>query len=416
MSNVTRRTLLQGAAAGAALAALPHSAARAQGAPIRIGLIGPLSGAMQPVGSPVLIGGEIAAAQINAAGGILGRKVELVVRDDKGDPTQSVAAIRDLVGNGVNMIVGVPLTATALAAAGIIESVNGIYISTGTQEEKLTHELFTRHYFQGNENGITRARAMAQVLARRHPDVTRWTAIIPDVSIGHGSWNRMSIGLKDYYKSVAGKDITIMDPVVAKYGSTDFKNQIVALMSSPATGLHNVLFGSDGITFFQQAAQFGMPKKFAVISEQALDVDLPKALKGNMPDNVWSASYWYHAAFDNPESAALAKAFTEKTGDPNPHAFAALSHLGVKAYAAAIQANGGRTDTAAVIDALETVKFLSAKGPTSFRKEDHQIVTSSSAFHAVASSSKAGWEVKDFAAMDLADISNPPAPRSTFKI
>jgi branched-chain amino acid transport system substrate-binding protein len=113
---------------------------------------------------------------------------------------------------------------------------------------------------------------------------------------------------------------------------------------------------------------------------------------------------------------ALAAAFTERTKDPNPHAFAALSHSGVKAFAAAIAAAGGKTDTPSVIDALETVKFQTAKGEAYFRKEDHQIITSGSCFSAVSAKNDAGWEVKDFASINFAPVTNPPEPGQTFKI
>lgn len=419
MKNVSRRGVLGGMATAGALSAFPAiltRPVRAQDGPIRIAVVAPQSGAFQPVGAPIVLGAQIAAEQINAAGGIGGRMIELVTRDDKGDPTQSVAAVRELTANGVNMVVGVPLTHTAMAVAGIIESVDGIYISTGTLEEKLTHELFTRHYFAGNENGITRASGTAHILAERYPDVLSWTAIIPDVSIGHGSWARMATALKSAYKELHGKEVETHDPVIARLASTDFKNQIVNLMSSPAQGMHNVLFGNDGITFFQQAAQFQLPQKFEVVSEQAIDIDLPKTLKGAIPNNVWSSSYWYHGAFaDQPESVALAEAIQEKTGDPNPHAFSALAHLSVKAFARAVEANGGKTDTGGVIDAMENIKLATPKGEAYFRKEDHQIITSGSAFNAEPSSSNPqGWEIKNFAAIDLGKITNPPAPGEEF--
>jgi branched-chain amino acid transport system substrate-binding protein len=419
MKNISRRGVLGGMATAGALSAFPAiltRPVRAQEGPIRIAVVCPLSGAFQPVGAPVLLGAQIAADQINAAGGVGGRMIELIVRDDKGDPTQSVAAARELTSNGVNLIVGIPLTHTALAVAGVIESIDGVYISTGTLEEKLTHELFTRHYFAGTENGITRAYGQAHVIAERYPDVTTWVGVVPDVSIGHGSYARISKALKSAYKELHGKEVETLDPVVAKLASTDFKNQIVNLLSSPATGLHNVLFGNDGITFFQQAAQFQLPQKFTVVSEQAIDIDLPKTLKGGIPENIWSNSYWYHGAFaDQPESVALAKAIFDKTGDANPHAFSSLSHNGVKAYAKAIETAGGKTDSGTVIDAMENLKMPSAKGEMYFRKEDHQIIASGSAFNAQASSSNPqGWEIKNFAKVDLGKITNPPAPGEVF--
>jgi branched-chain amino acid transport system substrate-binding protein len=157
MTRIAKRTFLKGLGAATGAAALgAYVPARAQGEPVRMAFIGPLSGAQQLVGTPMKIGAEVARDQINRAGGIDGRKVELVFHDDKGDPTQSVAAARELVGRGINLILGAPLTATAMAVTGIMPSLNGVYIATGTGDERLTHELFNRHFFTALENTYTR--------------------------------------------------------------------------------------------------------------------------------------------------------------------------------------------------------------------------------------------------------------------
>jgi branched-chain amino acid transport system substrate-binding protein len=411
MVKINRRTLLQAAAATASVSGLSFGRAYSQSNTIRIGFAAPLSGAQQVYGGPLRIGAEVARDEINAAGGIGGKMIELVVRDDKGDPNQAVSVVRELVGSGVNLIAGIPLTATALATAGIIESINGVYIATGTGEEKLTHENFTRHFFTAAENNYTRLHAYGKLMAERHPDVTTWTAIFPDVTVGHASWGHMMNGLKDYYKSVAKKDVTFIDPVVTKYGATDFKSQIVSLLSSPAQGLHSVLFGGDGITFFQQAQQLGLPKKMAVITDQSLDLELPRALQKNTPENVWLASQWYAGSFEKyPESQALLKAYQERANGTYPIALTAISNTAVRAFGEALKVTKGDTDSKRVIDALETVKLNTVKGPAYFRKEDHQIITQGSYFRAGPKDAPPGWEVKEAINVDYADITNPPKP------
>ncbi|HWL57585.1 MAG TPA: ABC transporter substrate-binding protein [Paracoccus sp. (in: a-proteobacteria)] len=414
MTLIRRRALLKGAAASSALAMLPLTG-RAQGEAIRIGFIGPLSGAQQIVGTPMRFGAEVAVQQINAAGGVGGRMIELVVRDDKGDPAQSVAAARELAGNGINLLVGVPLTATALAVNGILESIDAVLMGSGSGEETLTHDQFSGYYFPTVPNNFSRSSAHARLIAERYPDVTAWTSIYPDVTVGHSSWERMSHGLKKHYAAL-GKEIEFLDPVTPKYGATDFKTQIVQLMGSPATGLHNVLFGSDGVTFFKQAKEFGLDQKLSCISEQSLDVDLPKTLKGAMPLNTWSVAFWHPDAF--PESAAskaLYDAYVAKTGDKFPHGFNATANTGILAYAATLNANGGDTGTKAVIAALKTVSFDAPTGMTRFRPEDHQILTHCAAFNAVPDAeSSEGWKVEGVTKLSIDELVNPPAPGQPF--
>src|SRR4051812_47731838 len=86
MPIISRRDALKGVATASALGAFPAiltRPVRAQSGPIRIAVICPQSGAMQPVGAPIVVGAEIARDQINAAGGVGGRMIELVIRDDK---------------------------------------------------------------------------------------------------------------------------------------------------------------------------------------------------------------------------------------------------------------------------------------------------------------------------------------------
>jgi branched-chain amino acid transport system substrate-binding protein len=410
MRKINRRTLIK-AAAAASVTGLPIGRAYAQSNTIRVGFIAPLSGAQQVYGGPMRIGAEVARDEFNAAGGAGGKMMELVIRDDKGDPNQAVSAVRELVGSGTNLIAGIPLTATALATEGIIESINGVYIAAGTGEEKLTHENFTRHFFTAAENNYTRLHAYGKLMAERLPNVTTWTAIFPDVTVGHTSWGHMMNGLKDYYKSIAKKDVTFLDPIVTKYGATDFKSQIVSLLSSPAQGLHSVLFGGDGITFFQQAQQLGLPKKMMVITDQSLDLELPKALQKNTPENVWLASQWYAGSFDKyPESQALLKAYQERTNGAYPIALTALANTAVRAFGEALKATKGDTDSKRIIDALETVKLNTVKGPAYFRKEDHQIITQGSYFRAGPKDAAPGWEVKEAVNVDFTDVTNPPKP------
>lgn len=418
--RIGRRGFLKGAGATAATAvAAPFVRprwARADG-PVRLGFIAPLSGPTQIVGMPMRYGAEIARDEINAAGGIAGREVELVVRDDRGDPSQSVANARELTSAGVNLILGVPLTSTAMAVTGVMPDLGGVYIATGTGEERLTHELFNRHFFTILENNYTRNRAFARFAANRFPEVTDWIGIFPDVTVGHEAWKRVVSGFREFYPSLAGRDVTIHDPILTRFGATEFRTQIASLMSSPATGLFSILFGSDGVTFFQQARQFGLDRKFAAIGEQALDVDLPKALRAGMPANTWTVSFWYHGAHaDNPMSVALVDAYEERTGDANPHGFVAPAHGAVYAYKAAVEAADGSTDTDAVIDALEGIEIDTVKGRTSFRKQDHQALTYMDLVHFVGAESEPGFRAEEFLSIDTRPLVNPPSPGEPIRI
>ena len=117
MSQSNRRDVLKlGAAAAAAALPFPGlNLAHAQSGPLKIGLITPLSGPQEFIGSYVKNGAEIAVDQINKAGGILGRQVALEIRDDKANPAAALAAARELLGAGINLHTGGISSAVVLA-------------------------------------------------------------------------------------------------------------------------------------------------------------------------------------------------------------------------------------------------------------------------------------------------------------
>ena len=198
----------------------------AQGAgPLRIGVNLPLSGPISNIGQDILLGMETAVEQVNKEGGLGQRKIELVVRDDKGSPTQAVANVRELTGSGVNLIAGGLATNTLLAVVPALEEANAVQISTGGQALALTHEKFSRNMFRGLNNDITVFRAYAKLAAEFYPDVTSWTTLTYDLEATLTAW--------DYFKTAAteaygrfGKKVTFTAPIVANLGASDEKNQL----------------------------------------------------------------------------------------------------------------------------------------------------------------------------------------------
>ena len=140
MNRIDRRSILKYSAAAAAAATGLPGLARAQGGPLRIGLITPLSGPQEFIGSYVKNGAEIAIDQINKSGGILGRQVTLEIRDDKANPAAALAAARELLGAGINLHIGGISSAVVLALGPVMQQENGVFITCGAGTEKMNHE------------------------------------------------------------------------------------------------------------------------------------------------------------------------------------------------------------------------------------------------------------------------------------
>ena len=120
-----------------AVAALRAPAVEAE---IRIAVAGPMTGADAWFGEQFLRAAELAVADLNAKGGVLGQKVELIVGDDFCDPDQAVALARKLVGDGVVFVVGHYCSHSSIAAAKVYEEAGVLQISPGSASAKLTDE------------------------------------------------------------------------------------------------------------------------------------------------------------------------------------------------------------------------------------------------------------------------------------
>lgn len=377
---------------------------------IKLGFISSLTGAQAALGQPMLLGAQIAVDQINQAGGVGGRKLELVVRDDKAKPTDATVAARELAGSGVNCLLGAATSSVALAISAMLPQEKAILISCAAHSDKLTKENFVRNYFRGTDNPYMRQRAQAKIAAQRYGNVDRWSGIVPDHEYGRTTWACFEDGLRDFYPSIAKKNPTITAPVKTQYGAPDYRNGITAAMALPAEGFMISVYGGDAVTLYKQAESYGFFKKAKVIMDSANELIVAKSLKAELPD-MWIGTHWYAGAFEDvATSRELQAEAVRRTNDKLTMGFLAEGHAAVMAYAKAIQA-AGKTETDAVISALESVTFDTATGPRNFRKEDHQAIKPV-VIHRLRGSAKSadGFEVLEMVKVPAAEVIDPATP------
>lgn len=410
-ATISRRGLLVGAAGlgATALGAPVRSLAQGTG-PIRIGVLLPLTGSQATYAPDCQLSAQIAADQINAAGGILGRKLEIVFRDDKANPNAAIAAAKELMGEGINLFVGGLNTPSALAIAGIMPDSKSVLITIGSVADSLTHESFNRNFFRITDSAYTRAQAQARLAAEQYPDLTQWGGMLPDVEFGHALWRSYSAGLKAFYPSIAKKPPQISEPVLFKFGAIDFKNQISAVMRQPVEGIYQSLTGEDFLTMITQARPLGFTRKIKVFMDLSGELVFARVLKQNLPENFWSGTHWYYDAYmDVKASRDLYEEYVKRTGDRMPSGYVGPAHMALNAFANAIKA-AGQTGTDAVIGALESIEFESAKGRIRFRKEDHQVVADVNVIKLGPKEGEPGWQVSSHAKVPGVDLLGPPTP------
>jgi len=410
--SLTRRQVLKQLAAGAATLAAGTRHAGAQQPPIRIGALYPLTGPSAVIGNYTVMGSRIAAAQLNRAGGVLGRQIEIVVRDDKLNPAEAALMARDLTGNGINLLVGGQLSAPALAVIGLLNETKAVFQAEGSSLMTITHEGFNPNAFRASASIRTSYYAFAKGVATKAPPVERWGSIIVDAEFGYSNLKTISNGLR---KFSGGRNIEFLTPQLSKFGAPDYRVQISQLMAQPIDGLYLGLVGADFATFMNQAAPFGLLKKVkAVMDGTAGMFSYAKSAKGGIPNNVWTLSPWDPELDTHPESKALFEDYVKMSGDRSPDPQTGVAHDMIFAYAHAIRA-AGTTDSAAVVKALENVDFAGAKARFRYRKEDHQSLYTMNVFRMEGANNERGFVHRDPIAVPAEEVIEPAAPGQKYE-
>lgn len=371
MSMNRRDAIKFGAATLAASTLLKAPNVWAQPAPIRIGVILPLSGTQAIAGQAWLAGTEIAIEQANRNGGVMGRTLELVVRDDKATGVGAVAAARELSDLGINLMIGANQGPVALAISPLMPEFNAVLVS-GATPMSLTHENFNRNYFRLGANAHTFYSGLGRVLGEQRPEVGKWASIAFDSEAGRDAIAAFQYGLKQTSKA----ELSFADPLFTSPAAADYKTEISTLMNSDVEGLYLGLLAGNAVSFLQQARGVGLLQKLKVIGEAGNDSIIGRAMKQNTPDNIWTRGYWYpfHPLFkSNPISEQLYTDYVAKTGDKYPLSLVQWSHrMGRGLLAGLEKANDPGTD--AVIAAMEGLEYDTAEGRQRIRPEDHQVI------------------------------------------
>ncbi len=273
-------------ACAAALASPPVWAAE----PIKIGFPIPLSGPTAVYGEPVLKGAELAVSEINAKGGVLGRKLELLSRDSKANADEAVRVARELIiKNNVDFLVGTLTSAEAPAVSTVAKENKIVFIAPTSKSTILTDEKHLHPYiFRVASNTDVEGVAGATLMAR-WKDVKTVATIAPDYAYGRDSIAAFIASLKKLRP-----DITIVDQQWPKLGEPDFTAFITAQMGKKPDAVYCSLFAGDFVTFSKEATPRGY---FKAINNRMIDgaevgtTDEAQALGPDYPYGIVSDAY-----------------------------------------------------------------------------------------------------------------------------
>lgn len=332
--------------------------------PIRLGMWIPLAGPGYLGGQDTKAALEIAVDQVNATGGLLGRPIEIITRDHKGDvPTANRTAQELMVKEKVKVLIGGGSSAVVLAGSSVAK-VNQVPIlaSMGNSETVVVQQGHDYAFLLGPNSGME-ARAFAGYAHGK--GWKKFMALAPDYEWGHAQINMF----KDQMKTLGGA--VQVDPIWFKLGETEFSRYITQLNAAQVDAILIYAWGGDMVSFTKQAAQYGLFKgKTPVAGWWMLDALI--SLGKEAPEGVIG---FERAPFSHlMQKFPLAKEFTEKFRKKTngyPSGYGLMAYDAFVAWSAAVQ-KVNSDDPKKVSKALHGLSFTSTRGTISFRAIDGQ--------------------------------------------
>ena len=367
--SISRRRLLTMVGAGAALAASPFriNLLQAQEATIKIGFPVPLTGPYGTEAQDQVRAGQLAIAQFNDAGGLNGRKAELVVRDDKLNPGEAATRTLELVEKEkVNFVVG-SLSAAVQLAINNVTKERGIIFNSISQSDAINEASdFSRYTFHEAMNPHLTSGAVGRyAFSKFGKKVAFLTA---DYAYGH----EMVRGFLEVGKAF---NIENLGDTRHPIGTSDFSTLLPRIQALKPDILCISNFGRDQQIVLKQATDFGVKKTTQIIAPLLSHASRVAAGPQAFDGVIGGCSFYWGIENKFASTKAFNDAFRKMYDNKLPTDYGALGYGGVRTVLAAVK-NAGSVDTDKVIAAMEALKYDFYKGPQYYRKCDHQSVQS----------------------------------------
>jgi branched-chain amino acid transport system substrate-binding protein len=370
--KMSRRTIVKAGAALAGSAVFsPPILSFAQGeTPIKIGMHDPFTGTYAAEGESEKRGALMALAEINAKGGINGRKVQLVTEDEGANAGLAAQKAHKLIEQDkVDFLMGAVSSATALSVNQVAHEKGMLYMVTGGHTDPVTGSQCHWTTFRICTTTYMLAAGLADTLYKKFGG--NWYFITPDYAYGHTLQAAYAKLLQGFGGKVLGNSLSPL-------GTTDFSSYLIKAQQSKPDVLVLLVDGQDLVNCMKQAAQFGLMKKFAIgggLSELEVLRALPKEAKQG-----WWTLEWYWDQPNTPHVKEWVAAYQKANPDGTwPSARTWFGYAGL--HAIAMGANKAKSNEAVkVAKALEGLELPPEiklqPNKVYFRPGDHQLMSS----------------------------------------
>jgi branched-chain amino acid transport system substrate-binding protein len=298
-------------------------------------------------------GWELARDQINAHGGVLGRKLEIIARDDAGKPDVAVTQAAQLVeSEHVDLLTGTILSHIGLAVADFARQKQTFFLASQPLTDALIWEKGSRYTFRLRPSTFTQAAILARQAAQF--PARRWATIAPN--------------FKSELKRLR-PDVEFISEQWPPLNKIDAGAVIQAMMADRPDAIFNATFGSDLAKLVREGTTRGAFVGRSVVSILTGEPEYLAPLKEEAPVG-WLVTGYPWSEIKTAEHEAFLQAYLARFKDP-PNIGALIGYINTIVLARAIEA-AGNTNTDDLIKAMEHLKVDTPVGPVAFRAIDHQ--------------------------------------------
>jgi branched-chain amino acid transport system substrate-binding protein len=345
-----------------AVLALVGPAGAAEPSPIRIGDISSYSAL--PVGTKgYRQGWELARDQINAKGGVLGRPIEIVARDDAGKPDVAITQAAQLVdGEQVDFLTGGILSHVGLALADFANQKKVYFMAAQPLTDALIWEKGNRFTFRLRPSTYTQAAILAKEAAKF--PAKRWATIAPNYEFGQSA-------VASFKKELTRlrPDVEFVNEQWPPLGKIDAGAVLQAMASARPEAIFNATFGPDLAKLVREGTTRNAFTGRSVVSLMTGEPEYLAPLKDEAPPG-WLVTGYPWDSIKTPEHDAFLKAYVERYKEP-PNIGSLMGYTNMLVLAKAI-AKAGSTRTDDLIKATENLAIDTPVGAITFRASDHQ--------------------------------------------
>ncbi|EJL88126.1 ABC-type branched-chain amino acid transport system, periplasmic component [Polaromonas sp. CF318] len=312
---------------------------------------------------PYKKGMELAVEEINAGGGINGKKVQLFIRDDNANPGDAVRAAEELVSREkVDVLTGSFLSNIGLALTDFAKQKKFFFLAAEPLTDKIVWQNGNRYTFRLRTSTYMQVAMLVPEAAAMKKK--RWAVVYPNYEYGQSAAATFKTLLK-----AAQPDVEFVAEQAPPLGKVDSGSVVQAMADAKPDAIFNVLFGADLSKFVREGNTRGLFQGREVVSLLTGEPEYLDPLKEETPNGWVVTGYpWY--GIQTPEHKAFFLAYHGKYKD-YPRLGSVVGYSAIKSLAEGIK-KAKSTDTEKLITAFRGLQVTTPFGPVVFRPEDHQ--------------------------------------------